>query len=170
MDDTEIQTEQAPPLEQSPAPSTKTRTVPLWAALAAMVAGVLTAFGVGYAINAEDAGAASERDDLSEEVDRISDARDDAEASVAVAEGVVEECRDAVEEATLVAEEADDFTGDWQTLQDLFVQFATTPVGSPEEAEVDRKTTALLMKMDRKIGALAASADRVAADATCRAT
>ena len=132
MDDTAIPTDQAPPPEQSPAPSNKTRTVPLWTALAATVAGVLVAFGVGYAINAEDAGAASERDDLSEEVDRVSNARDTAEASLAVAEAVVDECRAAVDEASVLADQADDFTGDWQTMDDLTVQYAVAPVGSPE--------------------------------------
>ena len=87
-----------------------------------------------------------------------------------MAEGVVDECRDAVEEASVLAEQADDFTGDWQTLEGLLVQYAVTPVGSPEEAELEGKLAELSMKMEGKVGALAASADRVAADTTCRAT
>ena len=138
MEDTEIQPAQAPPLAtvQQPTPPTKTRTVPLWAALGATAAGVLVAFGVGYAINAADAGAASERDELSLKVDRVSKERDGAEASLAVARAAVDECRAAVDEASVLADQADDFTGDWETMLDLFLQWEAAPIGSPEEAEM----------------------------------
>jgi hypothetical protein len=166
MEETQIQTEQAPSL---PTAVTNTpRTVRLWTALAATAAGVLVAFGVGYAINADDAGAASERDDLSEDVDRVTKERDQAEASRAVAAAAVDECRDALEEATVVADQADDFSGDWETMLDLTIQYAAAPVGSPEAAEIERQLTELSLQMDGKLGALAASADRVAADTTCR--
>ena len=40
---------------------------------------------------------------------------------------------------------------------------------SPEEAEIDLQVTERSLQMDSTVGALAASADRVTSDASCRA-
>ena len=169
MEDVTVTVDPVSP-EESRAPSAKRRAVPLWAALGATLAGVLLAFGIGYALNAEDAGAASERDELSETLTQIRGKHAAAEASLALSRAAVDECREALEEASRLATTAAAFTGDWQKLQALFIEWSATAPGSPEEADLDLQLTELSLQMDNKVCALEASADRVSSDGSCQET
>jgi len=169
MDEPEVVIDPIPPGEPSSPPTTRRRTVSLWTLLGATLAAVLVAFGIGYAVNADDAGAASERDELVEKLDRTVAERDRADASLALAEGAVDDCREAVQEAAALAEDAEDLVGGWRALQELWLRYLAAPVGSPEEAEIDLQVTERSLQMDSTVGALAASADRVTSDASCRA-
>jgi len=172
MDDPEALSEPAQPQAAPPVaePPPRARRMPIWAALVASLAGVLVAFAAGYAINADDAGAASERDDLSEELDRASAAGKKARAALAVAQDAIDECQAAVEEAATLADDATDFVGDWQAMKGLGFDYAATPVGSPEESQIDEQIAQLTLQMDTKVGALTASAGRVGSNRACLET
>src|SRR5688572_23287095 len=116
--------EPTPPAEEPSAPPTKSRVVPLWAALGLTLAGALIAFG----INAADAGAASERDQLTARVTVVTGERDKAQSSLTVAEDALDECHDAVDEASTLADAAAAFGNDWQQMYDLSLEYYAAPV------------------------------------------
>ncbi|MET0903605.1 MAG: hypothetical protein ABWZ52_10230 [Acidimicrobiales bacterium] len=161
--DNELQTEHDVAMTSAPASPTKSgRATPRWAALGGALAGVLVAFGAGYAINAGDADAV--RDDLNGQIDSLDGDLESAEENRAATEAALDQCRDAVEGASALAEAADTVAGDFQELERLVVQYVAAPVGSPEEAELETAMAELETQLFGKVGALSASADRVTAD------
>jgi hypothetical protein len=149
-------------MTSSSAPATGGRRVPLWAALVGAVAGVLLAFGVGFAINAGDAD--DVRDELNAEIDSLNEELASSQTSLQVAEGSLAECQDAVEGAAGMAEAAEDLASDWEQQGQLIDDWFAAPVGSSEEAQAEAALVELEGQMTTKFGGLSAMADRVTSD------
>lgn len=146
----------------SPAPETRGRRVSLWAAGLGALAGMLLAFGVGFAINAGDAD--DVRDELNADIDSLNEEMASSQASLQVAEASLAECQRAVEGATELAAAAEDLAGDWEQQGQLIDDWFRAPVGSSEEAEADAALVELESRMTTKFGGLSAVADQVTSD------